>query len=168
MSEVMLGVITPSPSCWHFMLNRENTAHVFLCRKTADLHLPLISSSPHLPHTGPVNKGNHEKTDVWQDELWIGSCISKVPLRWKDSLKNCFGFSVFFPISTMSFSPEMKRQSACKQLFFPFSMLFLYYFSTSQPCSSFFPSCDTFLTAHYHHSVFGTVPWKSRFSHLHF
>lgn len=131
-------------------------------------YLPALHNRSHLPHTGPVNKGKHEKTDVWQDEPWIRSYVSKVPLRWKDSLKHCFGFSVFSPISTMSFSPEMKRQSACKQLFFSFSVLFLYYFSTSQPCSSFSPSHDTFLRAHYHHSVFGTDLWKSRFSHLHF
>lgn len=89
-------------------------------------YLPALHNRSHLPHTGPVNKGKHEKTDVWQDEPWIRSYVSKVPLRWKDSLKHCFGFSVFSPISTMSFSPEMKGS----QLASSFSFHFLCYFYT--------------------------------------
>ena len=56
-------------------------------------YLPALHNRSHLWHTGPVNKGKHEKTNVWEDEFWIGSCTSKVPLRRKDSLKNFFFFS---------------------------------------------------------------------------
>lgn len=72
------------------MCNRTNIAHVFVYRKTANLHLPLISS-----RQDSVDLVCHTQNQVSEDNMkarcmtkWDLDCISKVALRWKDFLKN--------------------------------------------------------------------------------
>ena len=88
-------------------------------------YLLALHNRSHLRHTGPVNKGKHEKTNVWEDEFWIGSCTSKVPLRRKDSLKNFFFFSFLLFLLWASLLRWKGSQLASS-----FSFHFLCYFYT--------------------------------------